>query len=234
MSATVNSNFQDYDPRHRLTGAIVLLLLAVVFLPMLLSKKPDLADTEKDPVVMEITQDGKKVFVSRISAIPQGSDARATAEQQVEPAQKSLASPKAKEKAKTGEPDTKAQSALFKPVTTASVKKPENTKVSPATKSKKTSTTSSKVEKTGASALAPGAWVLQIGVFAQSANASKKVSELKKKGFDARSEKVKTKKGLVTKVWIGPFKDRETAKRMQSRLQHKTRERGFVVQVKKQ
>ena len=81
MSATVNSNFQDYDPRHRLTGAIVLILLAVIFLPMLLSKSPDVTNTGDEPVVMEITKDGNNVFVSRISAIPPETETRAESKQ---------------------------------------------------------------------------------------------------------------------------------------------------------
>ena len=71
--------------------------------------------------------------------------------------------------------------------------------------------------------------MLQVGVFSQSPNANNKVAELKKKGFDAKSSTIKTSKGTVTKVWIGPFKDRSSAEKMQERLQHKTRQRGMVV-----
>ena len=61
MSATVKNNFQEYDPRHRLTGAVVLILLAIILLPMLLSKDQDVPEPEVDPVVMEVTKEGKKV-----------------------------------------------------------------------------------------------------------------------------------------------------------------------------
>ena len=68
MSATVKNNFQEYDPRHRLTGAVVLILLAIILLPMLLSKEQDTEPPEAEPAVMEVTIGSKKVFVSRISS----------------------------------------------------------------------------------------------------------------------------------------------------------------------
>ena len=69
MSTAVKSNFQEYDPRHRLTGAVVLILLAIILLPMLLSRDPGDQAQEAEPVVMEVTKEGKKVFVSRITSV---------------------------------------------------------------------------------------------------------------------------------------------------------------------
>ncbi|GMR06810.1 MAG: hypothetical protein BMS9Abin25_1435 [Gammaproteobacteria bacterium] len=212
MSVAAKNNFQNYDPRHRLTGAVVLILLAIVLLPMLLSKKPDTVMPEADHVVMEITKEGKKVFVSRISST---TPTDSTAVQH----QSSRADTKDK---------GKQSSALFKPMVTpaapakSTVKAPA--KKSAAKQSGKRQSTAKKSKTVPASS-----WIVQVGVFSQSANAGKKVSELKKKGFSAKSGKVKTSKGTVTKVWIGPFKDRKSAEKMQDRLRHKTQQRGIVV-----
>jgi len=216
MSITAKNNFQDYDPRHRLTGAVVLILLAIVLLPMLLSKKPDVQlPEEADPVVMEITQEGKKVFVSRISSTtPLDSTA----------AQHQTRGADTKD-------NTKQSSALFKPMVTPTAPA-KRTEKAPAKKSAAKQSAISKSTSKKSKTVPASGWIVQVGVFSQSANASKKVSELKKKGFSAKSGKVKTSKGNVTKVWIGPFKDRKSAEKMQDRLQHKTRQRGIVVRNK--
>jgi DedD protein len=230
MSAAMKNSIQDYDPRHRLTGAVVLILLAIILLPMLLSKKPDVQTSETDPVVMEITKEGKKVFVSRITSVASKDSAEPTADK---------SKSDENDKTDTKENSDQATSVLFKPLPSTTVKKSPTAKVQTTTTSanqppaKETTTTASSSKpvaskKTTSSAIDEG-WILQVGVFSQSENASKKVSELKKKGFDAKSGKVKTSKGTVTKVWIGPFKDRKSAEKMQERLQHKTRQRGMVV-----
>jgi DedD protein len=247
MSTAVNNNFQEYDPRHRLTGAVVLILLAIILLPMLLSKSPDDQGQEAEPVVMEVTKEGKKVFVSRITSVDPAK--QAAVPEAKKPAEKVSSS----EDKKTDKVENSDQgsSALFKPMSHTTATKTTSTKSSttkpsaakaksgtvssskPAVKktTSKTSTSTSKptVAKKSSTAAVSGAWILQVGVFSQSANASKKVSELKKKGFNAKSGKVKTSKGVATKVWIGPFKDRASAEKMQDRLQHKTRQRGMVV-----
>jgi DedD protein len=247
MSTAVNNNFQEYDPRHRLTGAVVLILLAIILLPMLLSKSPDDQGQEAEPVVMEVTKEGKKVFVSRITSVDPAKLSVDT--ESKKPAEKVSSS----EDKKTDKIENSDQgsSALFKPMshttttkatsTKSSTAKPSAAKAKPGTVSSskpavkkttsKSSTSISKpaVAKKSSSAAASGGWILQVGVFSQSANASKKVSELKKKGFNAKSGKVETSKGVATKVWIGPFKYRASAEMMQDRLQHKTRQRGMVV-----
>lgn len=225
MATTMNNNFHEYDPRQRLTGAIVLFLLAVILLPMLLSHNNDNADVEDDPVVMEITNEGKKVFVSRISALaPQGDKTVDSADN----AEKNNSEPEKQTTTKVAESSEPKPAATDK-ATTATQLAARRKELEKKSAVEKTAPSTPTAESTKA-VIPAGSWILQIGVFSQPENASKKVAELKKKGFDATSGKVKTSKGVVTKVWIGPYKDREAAKRMQDRLQHKTRERGYVVQ----
>ncbi len=237
MSAAVKNNFQEYDPRHRLTGAVVLILLAIILLPMLLSRNPDDQAPEADPVVMEVTKEGKKVFVSRITSVD---PAKLSPASETKMPVEKVSSSEDKKTDKIENSD-QGSSALFKPMSHTTAVKPSAEKAKSGTVSSsksaakkttsKSSTSTSKtaVAKKSSTAAASGGWILQVGVFSQSANASKKVSELKKKGFNAKSGKVKTSKGIATKVWIGPFKDRASAEKMQDRLQHKTRQRGMVI-----
>ena len=261
MSATVKNNFQEYDPRHRLTGAVVLILLAIILLPMLLSKDQDVEEPDIDPVVMEVTKEGKKVFVSRISSATAPGKSSAAGEQKTaDNTSNSKAGDKPSSAAKgsgKSKQEDQASSALFRPMSSADDKKSSATKSAstdkkssqpsskkiftkePATKSTTVKTTSAKTttsktttktaSKKASTAVTGGGWILQVGVFSKSSNAQNKVAELKKKGFDAQSATVKTSKGTATKVWIGPFKDRSSAEKMQQRLEHKTRQRGMVV-----
>ncbi|NOY17392.1 MAG: SPOR domain-containing protein [Gammaproteobacteria bacterium] len=225
MSVAAKNNFQNYDPRHRLTGAVVLILLAIVLLPMLLSKKPDTEVPAEDHVVMEITNQGKKVFVSRISSIT--------------PTDSAVVQHKARGAEAKGsgtKNNSKKSSARLKPTAkpvVSPVVPPKRTVKAPAKKSAATQSEPRRSTTKKSSKNVPvGGWILQVGVFSQSANANKKVSTLKKKGFAAKSVKVKTSRGTVTKVWIGPFKNRESAEKMQDRLQHKIRQRGIIVKNK--
>jgi len=238
MSVAVKNNFQEYDPRHRLTGAVVLILLAIILLPMLLNKEPDEKAIESEAVVMEVTKEGNKVFVSRISSV--APVASTTTSENKKPQEKTPVA-KATKVDKKDDSD-EVSSALFKPMSHTTVSK-SSAKKTPTAKKQSSSASSSKssvkktsaksststaVKKSSTAAVSSG-WILQVGVFSQSANAKKKVSDLKKKGFNAKSGKVKTSKGMATKVWIGPFTDRKSAEKMQERLQHKTRQRGMVV-----
>ena len=248
MSAAVRNSFQEYDPRHRLIGVVVLVLLAIILLPMLLNKKPDDQIPAKDPVVMEIRKEGKKVFVSRISSTTSTDSTISTAAEKT--AVKSSAAKDEKiekiEKIEKREDPEQAPSALFKPMSSTTAKKSSGEQSSvKKTISKPSSSTPSIAKKDidtpkkpalqkSSTAIAAGGWIVQVGVFSQSENARNKVSELKKKGFNVKSSKIKTDKGLVTKVWIGPFKHRSSAEIMQDRLQYKTRQRGMVVESKPQ
>lgn len=238
MSVAVKNNFQDYDPRHRLTGAVVLILLAIILLPMLLNKDQDEKEVEAEAVVMEVTKEGNKVFVSRITSVPPA--ASTTTSENKKPQEKAPVAEATKVEKK--DDSDEVSSALFKPMSHTTVSKNSGKNTSTAKKqSSSASSRQSSVKKTSASSSKPtpakkastvavsSGWILQVGVFTQSANAKKKVSELKKKGFNAKSGKVKTSKGMATKVWIGPFTDRKSAEKMQDRLQHKTRQRGMVV-----
>lgn len=244
MPEVVKNNFQEYDPRHRLTGAVVLMLLAIILLPMLLSKEQDDATPEVDPVVMEITKEGKKVFVSRITSVAPENTPSVTDENQplekANPEERSDSSAN-KQAVKSG-PVDQGPSALFKPMSSTTVSKPPASETdSPAKASSKTpdekinpqpaasKITTAKKSSTAEAAPASGEWIVQVGVFSQAANAKNKAAELKKKGFDAKTVTMKTSKGTATKVWLGPFNDRSSAEKMQDRLQHKTRQRGMVV-----
>ena len=72
-------------------------------------------------------------------------------------------------------------------------------------------------------------WVVRVGTFGRADNASRLVDILKEKGFSGRTSLSKTKSGkTLTRVWVGPFTDRQIATRELTRIERSTGEKGFV------
>ena len=92
----------------------------------------------------------------------------------------------------------------------------EKTKVTPATKaneivantSKKTKTTLAITKpilgKQPAKAFNKEAWVIQLGSFKHKSNVAELVTKLKRNGYTVFTKPIKTKKGTLTKVCVGP------------------------------
>lgn len=236
MEATVKSSMNNkYDPRQRIVGAIVLVVIAIVFLPMLFSKpenKPD-EDKASSGAVMEITSEGKKVFVSRIKPIEEKpAKAPITVEKPKAPAKKDQArdqqdtsalfrpvivSPASSASDKKNPAKSTVTASSDKTVPSTSIKKAEPVKKSaPAKKAAAPVTT----KKTTASS--SGQWIVQVGSFSQKSNADKAIRKLRSRGYTVHSSPIKTSKGTVTRVWLGPFSSHDRASRIQASVKRST------------
>jgi len=72
-------------------------------------------------------------------------------------------------------------------------------------------------------------WVVRIGTFGEADNAARMVTMLNEKGIPGQSSVSKTKSGrTLTRVWIGPFDNREIASRELTKIEKATGEKGFV------
>ncbi len=72
-------------------------------------------------------------------------------------------------------------------------------------------------------------WVVRVGTFGEASNAARMVELLKSKGFEGQSSIGKTKSGkTLTRVWVGPFKDRAAASQRLSKIEQTTGEKGFI------
>ena len=63
-----------------------------------------------------------------------------------------------------------------------------------------------------------GMWAVQLGSFSNKDNAEKLAADLRKQGYAAFLSEVKTDSGQLHRVRIGPQKDRESAEAMAARL----------------
>lgn len=177
--------------RRRLVGAITLVIAAVVILPMVLDGKPEQRNQEID--IRIPSEDSAGEFTPGVAP-------------QIEiPAPVS------------GEPATGAQhERQKKPVISA-----EPAQSAPGASEKPAATGKSsdpKSEPGGAKVTATDVFVVQLGAFSDPVKARQQQQGLLPKGIKAYTETLKTDKGEITRVRVGPFRTREEAEDTREKL----------------
>jgi len=73
-------------------------------------------------------------------------------------------------------------------------------------------------------------WVVQVGMFVDKKKALGVFDQLTEKGFKPSTSTVDTNLGLATgtRVWLGPFRERQGANDMKEQLAKKTGTSGFI------
>ena len=254
MAAAAKPNMINYDPRTRLVGAVVLVVIAIIFLPMLFGPSNKASDGDEETgnsVVMEITSEGKKVFVSRIAPIEDVPVADATAlgltnaDKQNSTSKTAIVAEKkkpqkTKAEVKSAESASKnsgqsSQSALIRPMYVAPSKTSETGKkktAAPATTATVKKTTPAVTSSKKTAAPATSSWMVQVGSYSKKANADNAAGKLRAKGYTVHTTPIKTSKGTVTRVWLGPFKDRKTADKIQASVKRTTGMSTIIKTVK--
>jgi len=211
-----------FNPRHRIVGAVVLVALAVIFLPMLLSDRPPEKDSSAVPgaaapdpkiVVMPVPPPGNKT-----AGVP-------------EPTGSEIASEKPGTQSKTVvvpvEPATETPPVVKAP----SVSGDSRPEAKPAPESKPVPETKTATAPAKPAASAQKGWLVQVGAFSQPDNARRLYEKLRQKGYSAILDPPNPQKGKTVRVEVGPYKDADAAKVAQARIQ---REFGIKGVVRKQ
>jgi DedD protein len=215
----------DFNPRHRIIGAVILVALAVIFLPMLLSDHPpashstgggELPTADTRVVTVPVPLPGDKPDAGRRAAgssavITTPSPARTVAV----PVEPVLPAPI---------DETAPAEDSTAPVTapSPSVKKTES---APA----RASAPTAKPAAGAASISSPaGKWVIQAGAFSQLENARHLQERLRQKGFAATLDPANPAHGKTVKVLVGPYPDAAAAKAAAARLHSELGIQGIV------
>ena len=194
----------EFDLKKRLVGAFVLIGFGIVVLPALLGgNDPQVSDEQTIPTPpLE-----SKVFVSKITPIGGATPKPLAKEPQSD--QDELAEPKTPQ----SEPVTPVQ--------------PQVSKVDPQPEPKKESKAKAEPKQEAKTKMGPG-WVVRVGTFAKADNTKRVMERLRQAGFDPSKTEVKTDKGSVTRVWIGPYTQRVEAARMRNRVKQVTGGDAFI------
>lgn len=192
--------------KERLTGAAVLVLLAVIFIPMLLN---DTTDYNSEITGTNIPSRPEGEFSSRIVPLNQA---------QPEPEQKQ----EKPENSGAGGNEEGESSAAAAPASSVDVTEPE-----PVEK-----TVAGGLEQ--AAAVAPDkdmgvrAWIVQLGSFSSEKNAQSLNEKLRKQGFTAFVEPLKKKTKTIYRVRVGPELLRSDAEEIRDKIKHAIQMEGIV------
>lgn len=194
----------DQGLKQRIIGALVLIVAAVVFLPMLLSGQDETVTVEVDaPPAPQMDQ--REIDVAAPVELPQP-------EQVPDLPPTPLPDPAPIPLPEPSEPPTPPEPAV------AVVTEPE-----PVVQDEPASTPS-------VPAPAPaGDWVVQLGSFSNDANAQGLRETLLTQGYNAYTRSSTVDGKSLTRVYVGPVIDREGANRLRDELARRHGSQGMVV-----
>jgi DedD protein len=201
--------------KQRLIGAVVLMALAIVFLPAILKEKSSNGTfqsqiPEKPTELQEYKLDTRKIdkIVDNKKSPQQTPNAKDTSDGQ-QPI--------------TEEIDTRSNAKGKLPVAneldrvTKSERASANDRVAQASDSNKTSQAAIP-PKTINQDFKEAAWIVQVASFSSQENANKLVERLKTDQLKAYNRKTKSKSGVVYRVLVGPYVDKGKANKAISKI----------------
>lgn len=217
----------SYSPKHRIVGAIILVSLAVIFLPMILN--PDQPPPRPKDVtgLNEIPKPEIQVFRMPAASLDQvglpessqdmASPADATRrEERIGAARPSTSVAKVatdKRDREHARKDTAMQTAVGAP---ADKNTQQDTQVS------------TSVDNAAAMKKAEG-WVVQVGTFSDSENAKRLQDRLQQSGFLVNLQSVDLKGRKVVRVRVGPYRQRRVAMDALSKIEKEVGLEGVVL-----
>jgi dihydrofolate synthase/folylpolyglutamate synthase len=211
----------EFNPRHRIVGAIVLVALAVIILPMLLSERPPEtgdgnaarggAAPETRIVMTPVAPLGEKpASTSKPAAAGMPEAPSAVAKTVVVPVEPVTPLP----------PSTTAPSPPDGPLPEA--------KPAPEPKPAAEAKTAKAAAPARTTTSAEKGWLVQVGAFSQPDNAKRLHEKLRQKGYAAILDPPNPEKGKTVRVEVGPYKDAAAARTAQARIQSEFGIKGVV------
>lgn len=196
----------DFNPKHRILGAIILVTAAVIFVPMILSEREPL---DRVAVASAPTGDGQQTEQVKVVV----TDLRRSA---TEPsAAKPAPSPEAMAPAPTKEPTKPVPATVAPPTAKATASSDPKPTTSP-----EPAKTAPKLDH---------GWVVQVGTFSNATNAERLEEKLREQGHAVRAERISLDAGKAVRLQVGPFPDKALALKAQARIQKEIGVQGVVL-----
>lgn len=193
----------DSGLKQRLVGAVVLVALAVIFLPMLLDGSGARERLNEDIAIPEQPEAPE----SRLER--DGSGSQSGREIDSETANATLATD-----------DFGDEGADTEPERTADTRTSTDAPASDSNATSDEQTASAEATDSGAPDAAPSAgWVVQVGSFRRETNALVLRDRLREDGFDANVEQVAGEGGTLWRVWLGPVAGRAEGEALEKRIE---------------
>lgn len=177
--------------RRRLIGAVALVILVVVFLPMLLDREPRQLGQEFNIQIPPV-QNGDN-FASRIVPVPGAQE---------------VPSP----------PPVPAAASKPQPTESSLVQRPAEKASAPAPAPPPAAKAVAPSAATEAAGPVPESYVVQLGAFSKEANAKQVAAKLSQSKVKFYTERISAPSGSKIRVRAGPFVTREEAERVRDKL----------------
>lgn len=233
----------DNTVKQRVIGAVVLVALAVIFVPMLLEKSGD----DLGPVGGNLPDQPEQIVNDRIEpltlpepppetepaqvVLDQPAAADATVAGTTEPATPSPAdaAPTAPTPGVAEEAVTAPQPAVPVPTAPAAAPVVTPTPAAPAPAATATAPSSAPAAKPApAPAKVLSGWVVQLASLASKSNAMALQEKLRGLGYTAFVEEIKMPQGVLYRVRVGPELERSNAENVRNRLEQQVQIKGIV------
>ena len=226
--------------KQRLVGAVVLVSLVVVFVPILFDLPPEVNDGTSGTVISEIPERPRDGFGSSMggelgapqtprlddevererSRVPQDPNAEergvsvtATVDGASSSSTGVVASPAAPGASRPPASGTRSESTVAPSAPAPAVKKAQD----------------GSANQPAAATAAAGGWTVQLGSFLKSENALALRKRLQARGYSAFVESGSSSRGQVSRVFVGPIPDREQARSSAAELRREMDLEGIVV-----
>lgn len=196
--------------KQRLIGAVVLVSLAVIFVPLILEGPDDelIPQSHDIPTPPELDYRASMDLQLPEADVPEPSSS-ATAPATPEPA-----------------PEPEPEPASQPEIATTRLQQPESAQV----EAPQPEPPAAAAKPPRSDAPAPG-WYAQLGSFGQQANAAALRDTLGKAGFAAQLQMVDTGKGTSYRVLAGPEPDRASAESLLRKLGDRMKTTGIVIEI---
>lgn len=218
---------REFNPKHRIIGAVILVTLAVIIVPMILRER----STEPAPVPLVQPADpgDSQVVVAPVeptetteptAAAPADANPRTIPPiMPVRPVESGANDPGSTASAPTPAPNPPAPST--------SSTTPPPPKPTPSTSTASSAPTQTK--STAAIGTVSKGWVVQLGAFSNADNAKRLEAKLREHGYTPRLDKASVDGTRTVRVRVGPYRDRDEAGNIQARIQKDVGVKGVVL-----
>jgi DedD protein len=227
----------DERIKHRLTGMVVIVSLAVIFLPVLMKSSNHRLDENirvslklpHKPALPDVVIPKQEVMFGELNVahVDLPSLPATKSVDRVAKAKSLIEAPPKVQLAQNVQvaiaPSKIAPSKIDAPTNIVPVKKVVAVKAPVITTPVAVKTTTVAVKKS--------AYAVQLAAFSQQNNANALVASLRKQGFEASAQKVNGRRGVYYQVLVGKLDQKNAAMNLQKQLVHNTRLNGFVVQT---
>lgn len=206
----------DSVVKQRMVGALVLVALAVIFLPMLFSRPDEVRQVRVDAPAAPQAPTMPQVKVAAVE-VPVNQPVRSPASDEPAQAEAAPAMPIAPAPAPPAAPPSKAASSPAKPATAA----PPPVPVAPVAGVPARPDTAAKIDPNGV----PMSWAVQLASLSSRAGADALQGKLRTQGYNAYVRSADGK----NRVFVGPVIERAEAERLRDALNRQQQMKGFVV-----